>query len=158
MRMWASRASRPLAQEDSWYSFLSRPHGHSVVGRIRSTEKSNDLIRNWTRDLPVCSIVPQPCYHVPPERTQWSWNVKSKWFSHNITEVKVANLNWITKNTIIYWSQIWVVNKGLWVNMQSVIHLLLWDNIHFKKYRFQISFAKRCNLKRENIGFLYLEV
>jgi hypothetical protein len=29
--------------------------------RIRSTEKkSNDLIRNRTRDLPACSIVPQP--------------------------------------------------------------------------------------------------
>jgi hypothetical protein len=30
-----------------------------VGGRIRSIEKSNDLIWNRTRDLPACSIVPQ---------------------------------------------------------------------------------------------------
>jgi hypothetical protein len=36
------------------------PQGHSAAGRIRSTEKSNDLIGNRTRDLPACSIVPQP--------------------------------------------------------------------------------------------------
>jgi hypothetical protein len=38
---------------------LSRPQGHSAAGRFTSTEKSND-IANRTRDLPVCSIVPQP--------------------------------------------------------------------------------------------------
>jgi hypothetical protein len=38
---------------------LSRPQGHSAAGRIRPTEKSNDLIGNRTRDLPACSIVPQ---------------------------------------------------------------------------------------------------
>jgi hypothetical protein len=31
-----------------------------VAGRIRSIEKSNDLIGIRTRDLPACSIVPQP--------------------------------------------------------------------------------------------------
>jgi hypothetical protein len=31
-----------------------------VAGRIRSIEKSNDLIVNQSRDLPGCSIVPQP--------------------------------------------------------------------------------------------------
>jgi hypothetical protein len=30
-----------------------------VAGRIRSIEKSNDLIGNQTHDLPACSIVPQ---------------------------------------------------------------------------------------------------
>jgi hypothetical protein len=45
-------------QEDSWYSFLSRPQGHSAGGRLRSIEKSNDLIGNRTRDLPACIIVP----------------------------------------------------------------------------------------------------
>jgi hypothetical protein len=41
---------------------LSQPQGHSAAGRIRirSTEKSNDLIGIRTRDLPACSIVPQP--------------------------------------------------------------------------------------------------
>jgi hypothetical protein len=31
-----------------------------AAGRIRSTEKSNGLIGNWTRDLPDCSTVSQP--------------------------------------------------------------------------------------------------
>jgi hypothetical protein len=38
---------------------LSRPQGHSADGRIRSTEKSND-IENRTGNLPACSTVPQP--------------------------------------------------------------------------------------------------
>jgi hypothetical protein len=40
-------------------SRLSRPQGHSAAGRVRSIEKSND-IENRTRDVPACSIVPQP--------------------------------------------------------------------------------------------------
>jgi hypothetical protein len=39
---------------------LSRPQGHSAAGRIRSVEKSSDLIGNRTRDFPACSIMPQP--------------------------------------------------------------------------------------------------
>jgi hypothetical protein len=39
---------------------LSWPQGHSVAGRIRSIEKSNDLFGNRTRYLPACSIMHQP--------------------------------------------------------------------------------------------------
>jgi hypothetical protein len=39
---------------------LSGPQGHSASGRIRSIEKSNNLIGNRTRDLPVCNIELQP--------------------------------------------------------------------------------------------------
>jgi hypothetical protein len=39
---------------------LSRPPDHRAAGMIRSIEKSNDLIGNRTRALPVRSIVPQP--------------------------------------------------------------------------------------------------
>jgi hypothetical protein len=38
---------------------LSRPQGHSAAGRIRYIEKIH-LIGTRTRDLPACSIVPQP--------------------------------------------------------------------------------------------------
>jgi hypothetical protein len=38
---------------------LSRLQGHSAAGRIRSIEKIH-LTGNQTRDLPACSIVPQP--------------------------------------------------------------------------------------------------
>jgi hypothetical protein len=39
---------------------LSQPQGHSEAGRIRSIEKSNDLIGNRTSHIPACRIVPQP--------------------------------------------------------------------------------------------------
>jgi hypothetical protein len=38
---------------------LSRPQGHSAAGGIRSIEKIH-LVGTWTRELPACSIVPQP--------------------------------------------------------------------------------------------------
>jgi hypothetical protein len=50
-----------LYSEESWYTFLleaESPQGHRAAGRIRWIEKSNDLIRNRTRGLPTCSIVP----------------------------------------------------------------------------------------------------
>jgi hypothetical protein len=50
---------RKIPGNNFWYR-LSWPRGHSAAGRIRSIEKSNELIGNRTRDLPACSIVPQP--------------------------------------------------------------------------------------------------
>jgi hypothetical protein len=50
-------------QKYSWYSFLLEAEltqDRNVAGRVRSTENSTDLIGNRTRDLPTCSIVPQP--------------------------------------------------------------------------------------------------
>ena len=46
---------------------LSRPQGHSVAGRIMSMKNSSDTIANRTRDLPICSAVPQTTAlpHVP---------------------------------------------------------------------------------------------
>jgi hypothetical protein len=38
---------------------LGQPQSHSAAGKIRTIEKTND-IRNRTRDLLACSIVPQP--------------------------------------------------------------------------------------------------
>jgi hypothetical protein len=39
---------------------LSRPQGHRATGRIRSIEKSSDLIGNRTRDRSACSILREP--------------------------------------------------------------------------------------------------
>jgi hypothetical protein len=39
---------------------LSRPQRHSEAGRIRSIEKSNNLIGNRIHDLPAYNILPQP--------------------------------------------------------------------------------------------------
>jgi hypothetical protein len=48
-------------QEDSWHSVLLEAESTpGPAGRIRSIEKSNDLIRNQTYNLLACSVVPQP--------------------------------------------------------------------------------------------------
>jgi hypothetical protein len=50
-------------KENSWDSFLLEAEllqSHSAAGRIRSIEKSNELIVSRTRDLTACSIVSQP--------------------------------------------------------------------------------------------------
>ena len=39
---------------------LSRPQGHSAIGRIMSVKNSNDTIWNRTSNLPICSAA--PCY------------------------------------------------------------------------------------------------
>jgi hypothetical protein len=48
---------------------LSRPQGHNATGSIKSLKNSNNSIGNRTRDLPVCSAVPQP---TAPPRTPLS--------------------------------------------------------------------------------------
>jgi hypothetical protein len=64
VRLSPLRAGRPFTPRKipgtHFCQNLSRPKGHSADGRIRSIEKSNVLIGNRTRDLPACSIVPQP--------------------------------------------------------------------------------------------------
>ena len=61
---------------------LSQPQGHIVTGRIMST-KNSDTIGNWTRDLLVCSAVPQPTAppHAPCVITKWIQIFKNEW--HN---------------------------------------------------------------------------
>jgi hypothetical protein len=44
---------------------LSRPQGHSAVGRIKSMKNSSDSIGNQTRDIPACGAGPQLRHRVP---------------------------------------------------------------------------------------------
>jgi hypothetical protein len=64
VKLSALGAGRPLTPQeipDSHFcQRLSRSQGHRVAGKIRSIEKSTDLIGFRSRDLPACSIVPQP--------------------------------------------------------------------------------------------------
>jgi hypothetical protein len=62
-----SRQAALYPQENSWYSFLLEAEttpGPSAAGRIRSTEKSDDLVENGTLDLPACGMVPRPAVQV----------------------------------------------------------------------------------------------
>jgi hypothetical protein len=60
----ALRAGRPLLPGRFLILISVRdrvdPQDHSVAGRIKTIERSNDLIENRRRYLPACSIVPQP--------------------------------------------------------------------------------------------------
>jgi hypothetical protein len=47
---------------------LGRPQSHNATGRIKSLKNSSDPIGNPTRDLPVCSAVPQAT--APPRTLQ----------------------------------------------------------------------------------------
>jgi hypothetical protein len=49
----ASRVSRPLPPGRFLVLISVTGQGHSAAGRIRPTEKANDLIGNRTRDLPT---------------------------------------------------------------------------------------------------------
>jgi hypothetical protein len=64
---------------------LSRPQGHSAAGRIMSMKNSNDTIGNRTRDLPTCSVVPQPT--APPRAPVNSQTTNEK---HEVTNWKGA--------------------------------------------------------------------
>jgi hypothetical protein len=50
---------------------LSWPQGHNATGRIKSLKNSSDSMGNRTRDLPVCSAVPQPT--APPCARSTNW-------------------------------------------------------------------------------------
>jgi hypothetical protein len=60
LRRWPAGLSPRKIPGTDFYYRLSRPHGHIAAARIRSFEQRNDLIGNRTRDIPACSIVPQP--------------------------------------------------------------------------------------------------
>jgi hypothetical protein len=53
---------------------LSQLQGHGAVERIMSMKNSNDTIGNRSRDLQVCSAVPQPLLHRVPPTTTKRWD------------------------------------------------------------------------------------
>jgi hypothetical protein len=68
MRLSALRAGRPLTPGKFLVLIsvkgLVKLQCHSAAGRIKSIEKSNDLIGNRTRDITACSRVSLPYFEV----------------------------------------------------------------------------------------------
>jgi hypothetical protein len=56
-----------------------------VAGRIRSIEKSNDLIGNRICDLPACSVVPQPT--TLPRVTSTKFSISLKKYNYRYISV-----------------------------------------------------------------------
>ena len=52
----------------------SQPQGHRAAGRIMPMKNSFDIIGNRTRNIPACSVVPQP---TGPPRAPNSWLIPS---------------------------------------------------------------------------------
>jgi hypothetical protein len=104
-------------QDNSWYSFLLKAEstpGTSAARRIRSTEKSNDLIRNRTRDF---RLVAKCLYHLRyrvPHR-KWSvWNIRQM-------------------SPLALWLHVWYIRYmfqpmyvSIWLQPMS-----LWSNIYY---------------------------
>jgi hypothetical protein len=71
VRSSALRTGRLYPKENTpgthFYQRLSRPQSDSATLSIMSLKNSNDTIGNQTRDLPICSVVPQLLRHRAPQ-------------------------------------------------------------------------------------------
>jgi hypothetical protein len=92
---------------------LSRPQGHSAAGKIKSLKSLSDSIGNRTRDLPVCSAVPEPtariCViigNISVRMSEFEDSRSAKRFSWNLTLILlkfVDNLQFFLKSSMSNW-------------------------------------------------------
>jgi hypothetical protein len=88
---------------------LSRPQSHSATGRIMSLKNSNDTIGNRTRDMPVCSVVPQPLRHrAPPviiQKGTYMTHVEAKRNALKILVYRRGNFRNLSTEEVKYWKE-----------------------------------------------------
>jgi hypothetical protein len=124
VRLSDLRAGHPLSPRKipgtHFCKRLSFPQGHSATGRIRSIEKSNDLIGNRTHDLTACSVVPQRnTLPRAPFNTQYLFNkftlsLLSNRFTARAREwfcnlFKYLSLRFISLFTVFIWRSVWIL-------------------------------------------------
>jgi hypothetical protein len=97
VRLSALRTGRLYPQEIFlvliYVKRLSRPQGQSATGRIMSMKISSDTIRNRTRDLPVCSALPQPLRHCVPQHLTKELLKISRCFYYLQTKCHIFSFN-----------------------------------------------------------------
>jgi hypothetical protein len=113
VRFSALRADRPLFPER--FLVLISVRGwvdHRAAGRMKSIEKSNDLLWNLTHDLSICSIVPQPTT-LPCKkhirifvRNHWrAESVRRPWRRWELTETNLTGCIWGCGLDLCGWEQ-----------------------------------------------------
>jgi hypothetical protein len=87
---------------------LSRPQGHSAIGRIMSMKNSNDTIWNRTINLPICSTVPTT---VPP------------WSPFYIFRHRMVVRVWVLHTGRFYPQEMLLVPISLrgWINLRAIV-------------------------------------
>jgi hypothetical protein len=142
VRLSALRAGHPLPSRKipaTHFCYrLSRPEGHNAARKIRLIEKFSDLIGNRTRDLPVCSIVPQSINYrrrdlCKDSDTVTNLTIKSSLNFHSVVFMKVwqvlqvfSLLDYLTLISVsrlrrIDWRDDWsmVNSKRLWRKLSA---------------------------------------
>jgi hypothetical protein len=150
VRLSAPRASCPLPP--GWFLVLIsvrswvNPQGHSAVGRIRSIERSNDLIGIRTRDLPACSVVPQlttlplaPSLNRKKSRFHFNWALGFHNGGYEVYELLSCNAVCVAYCLVALRPWIWrryVPMKRPWTSTE--LHGVISDNICFSWYLFAL--------------------
>jgi len=94
-----------------------QPQGHIAAGRIMSMQNSNGTIGNRTRDLPVCSAVPQPTV---PSRAPHNFNAT---FKRSLTESRQRRRISVTRtgNKLLF---IVMLGRNTWMSVTDNMILL----------------------------------
>jgi len=96
---------------------LGQPQGHNVARRIMSMKNFNDIITNWTRDLPTCSAVrvwgqvekynghkTAICHNNPHNLSSWDYHIARHFsYKHTCCHVVVSPClmhNWKHKKNL----------------------------------------------------------
>jgi hypothetical protein len=126
VRLWALCAGRPLFPGRCLVLISVRGWVDSTAtGRIRSIEKSNDVIGNRTRDLPACSIAlqattllraPVKCfsyclfyYTVSDDSVEWPVSSECWVGKNKMTSMKAGGKQSRTCHLLSRWSLAWLI-------------------------------------------------
>jgi hypothetical protein len=110
VRLSALRAGSPLPPGRFLVLISVRGWLHNGDGRIRSVEKSSDLIANRTRNLPACSVVTQPTTLPGGPKLLMQYFLFIYHFWHHFQIVGALNVNILSRIWGVTIDGVWMVN------------------------------------------------